>query len=34
MLYEERKVPEENVGNISGNSVAGKLNETVKISCN
>lgn len=35
MLYEDRKVPAfENVRNILGDSVAGKLNETVKISYN
>lgn len=35
MLYEDRKVPAfENVRNILGESVAGKLNETVKISYN
>lgn len=34
MLYEERKVPAENVRNILGNSAAGKLNEAVKISYN
>lgn len=30
MLYEDRKVPAENVRNISGNSAAGKLNQDLK----
>lgn len=34
MLYEDRKVPAENLRNVLGNSVAGGLDEAIKISCN